>query len=180
MKRKDEANFQPIRSTTQIWVVTSHQYGTSALVSQTSFRGETSGGVAKCRLFSQADKRGCSLNPAFYFAGYKNSQEVAYIKHAEKMKHQRQKALGEAPLEPTYEFNPRIKANMEMFHDDAQADQLNNNLGIPGQKAYMDPDFKPKRVKFNQEIFSAQMHRKVKKEQRKKRDELKNRPGATM
>ncbi|XP_073233175.1 mitochondrial inner membrane protein OXA1L-like [Porites lutea] len=113
-------------------------------------------------------------------AGYKNSQEVAYIKHAEKMKHQRQKALGEAPLEPTYEFNPRIKANMEMFHDDAQADQLNDNLGIPGQKAYVDPDFKPKRVKFNQEIFSAQMHRKVKKEQRKKRDQLRNRPGATM
>ena len=26
------------------------QYGTSALISQTSFRGETSGGVAKCRL----------------------------------------------------------------------------------------------------------------------------------
>ena len=44
---------QPIRSTTQIWVVTRHQYGISALVSQTSFRGETSGEVAKCRLFSQ-------------------------------------------------------------------------------------------------------------------------------
>ena len=34
---------------------TRHQYGISSLVSQTSFRGETSGGVAaKCRLFSQA------------------------------------------------------------------------------------------------------------------------------
>ena len=31
-----------------------HQYGIFALVSQTSFRGETSGGVARCRLFSQA------------------------------------------------------------------------------------------------------------------------------
>ena len=31
-----------------------HQYGISALVSQTSFGGETSGGVVKCRLFSQA------------------------------------------------------------------------------------------------------------------------------
>ena len=30
---------QPIRSTTQIWVVTCHQYGISALVSQTSFGG---------------------------------------------------------------------------------------------------------------------------------------------
>ena len=45
----------PIRSTTQIWVVTSHQYGISALFSQTSFRGETSGSVSKCRLFSQAN-----------------------------------------------------------------------------------------------------------------------------
>ena len=41
---------RPIRSTTQIWVVTRHQYGISALVSQTSFGGETSGSVAKCRL----------------------------------------------------------------------------------------------------------------------------------
>ena len=32
--------FQPIRSSTQIWVVTRHQYGTSALVSQTSFGGK--------------------------------------------------------------------------------------------------------------------------------------------
>ena len=45
---------RPIRSTTQIWVVTRHQYGISALVSQTSFGGETSGSVAKCRLFSHA------------------------------------------------------------------------------------------------------------------------------
>ena len=44
----------PIRSTTQFWLVTRHQYGISALVFQTSFGGETSGSVAKCRLFSQA------------------------------------------------------------------------------------------------------------------------------
>ena len=37
---------RPIRSTTLIWVVMRHQYGTSALVSQTSFREETSGGTA--------------------------------------------------------------------------------------------------------------------------------------
>ena len=48
------SKFQPIRSTTHIWVVTRRQYGVSALVSQTPFRGETSGGIAKCRLFSQA------------------------------------------------------------------------------------------------------------------------------
>jgi len=35
---------QPIRNTTQIWVVTRHQYGISALVSQTSFHGESSDG----------------------------------------------------------------------------------------------------------------------------------------
>ena len=34
-----------------------HQYGISALVSQTSFRGETSDNIVKCRLFSQAKKR---------------------------------------------------------------------------------------------------------------------------
>ena len=45
---------RPIRNTTQIWVVTRHQYGISALVSQTSFRRETVVGVARCRLFSQA------------------------------------------------------------------------------------------------------------------------------
>ena len=45
---------QPIRNTTQICVVMRHQYGISALVSQTSFGGETSGTVVaspKCRLF---------------------------------------------------------------------------------------------------------------------------------
>ena len=45
---------RPIKSTTQIWVVTRHQDRISALVSQTSFGGETSGSVAKCRLFSHA------------------------------------------------------------------------------------------------------------------------------
>ena len=41
---------RPIRSTTQ----TRHQYGISVLVSQTSFVGQTSGSVAKFRLFYQA------------------------------------------------------------------------------------------------------------------------------
>ena len=40
--------------TTQICVVTRHHYGISALVPQTSLRMETSDGVGKCRLFSQA------------------------------------------------------------------------------------------------------------------------------
>ena len=45
---------RPIRSMTQIWVVMRHQYGISALVSQMSFGGETSGSITKCWLFSQA------------------------------------------------------------------------------------------------------------------------------
>ena len=45
---------QPIRSTTKIWVVSHNQYGISALISQRSFCGETSGRVVKCQLFSQA------------------------------------------------------------------------------------------------------------------------------
>ena len=35
---------------------TRHQYGMSALVSHASFGGQTSGSVAKCRLFSQANE----------------------------------------------------------------------------------------------------------------------------
>ena len=45
---------QPIRSTTEIWVVMHHQDGISALDSQMSFWGETSSGFVKCPLFSQA------------------------------------------------------------------------------------------------------------------------------
>ena len=47
---------RPIRSTTQTWVVTHHQYWISALVSQTSFGGETIVSLTKCWLFSQANK----------------------------------------------------------------------------------------------------------------------------
>ena len=43
-----------ISVTTQIWVVTHHQYGISLLISQMSVGEETSGSVAKCRLFSKA------------------------------------------------------------------------------------------------------------------------------
>ena len=46
----------PVRSTTQIWVATRHQNSISVLVFHTSFHGETSGGVAKWWLFSQATR----------------------------------------------------------------------------------------------------------------------------
>ena len=51
---REGISFQPIRSTTKIWVVTRHQYGISALVTQTSFYEGSSGDLAKHRLFSQA------------------------------------------------------------------------------------------------------------------------------
>ena len=41
-----------VKITTQTWVVTHHQYGISALIHQTSLRGETSSGVLKRWLFS--------------------------------------------------------------------------------------------------------------------------------
>ena len=47
---RSEANFQPIRSTTQIWEVWYHQYGISALICQMLFCVETSSGVAKIML----------------------------------------------------------------------------------------------------------------------------------
>ena len=47
----DETYFQPPET---LSVPTRHRYGISVLVSPTSFRGETSGGISKCRLSSQA------------------------------------------------------------------------------------------------------------------------------
>ena len=44
---------QPIRITTQIWVVTRHQHEISVLLTQKLFREKTSGVIAKCRLSSQ-------------------------------------------------------------------------------------------------------------------------------
>ena len=50
---------RPIRSTTQIWVVTHHQYGISLLIPQMSFCREN----AKCWLFSEAK---CNLQSATF------------------------------------------------------------------------------------------------------------------
>ena len=49
-----EANFQPIRRATQIWVMKGHQYGIFVLISQASFCRETSCCLVKCWLISQA------------------------------------------------------------------------------------------------------------------------------
>ena len=45
---------QPIRGSTQIWVVTSHQYEIPVRVPRTSFCGGINGGIANCQLFPQA------------------------------------------------------------------------------------------------------------------------------
>ena len=50
-----EANFQPIKSTTQILVVMCFEYGILVTcLSQTTFHREISGGVTKSQLFSHA------------------------------------------------------------------------------------------------------------------------------
>ena len=59
---------QPVRGSTQIWVVTPrHQYGISPLVSQTTFGGETSGSVAKCRPFFRAKQNDEHWNKVLSF-----------------------------------------------------------------------------------------------------------------
>ena len=52
--KREGISFQPIRSTTWIWVVTRHQYGISALLLRRRFCEGASGDLAKRRLFSQA------------------------------------------------------------------------------------------------------------------------------
>jgi len=51
---REGISFQAIRSTSDIWVVTRHQYGISALVTQTLFCEGASDDLARRRLFSQA------------------------------------------------------------------------------------------------------------------------------
>ena len=69
------------RVTTQIRVVTFHQYGISVLVSQTSFRGRR----VKCRLLSQAKKkRGPNLlhlRPGLHAAATKSDFFVCVVKN---------------------------------------------------------------------------------------------------
>ena len=58
---------RPIRSSSQIWVVTRHQYWIPALVSQTTFRGETKGGVAKFQLNSDVSEGVCNWKRCLKF-----------------------------------------------------------------------------------------------------------------
>ena len=53
---------QPIRSTTQSWVVTHHYYRISTVISQTSFGMATSGDIPKCWLFlKQSNEYNCTF-----------------------------------------------------------------------------------------------------------------------
>jgi hypothetical protein len=46
------------------------------------------------------------------------------------MKRQKAKALGTAPLEPTYDHNPRIKHNQQIFASDKKkSDKFKNKPG---------------------------------------------------
>ena len=69
------------------------------------------------------------------------------------MKRQRMMALGEAPLQETYDHNPRIQQNQEIF-------------SLPGgserRKGRGRRKEQTERVKFNQEFFSAKAHQKAK------------------
>ena len=70
------------RSTTQIWVVTRHQYSISALVSQTLFGVETSGSAAKCRMSSQDMTRDVlwsarKIDENYFFFGIQTGDKLA-------------------------------------------------------------------------------------------------------
>ena len=73
---------QPIASTIQIWVVTRHQYGISALASQTSFGGETNDSVAKCWLFSQASMVSVKTESRNRRASFPKSSKRIHIESA--------------------------------------------------------------------------------------------------
>ncbi|KAK3716090.1 hypothetical protein QZH41_019640 [Actinostola sp. cb2023] len=65
-------------------------------------------------------------------AGYTNAQDSAHVKHHEKMKRQKAKAIGTAPLEPTYEHNPRIKHNQQVFSSGNKRDKTDKFKNKPG------------------------------------------------
>ena len=55
MRGKVASTNQKLLASTHMWVVTGHQYEISAVVPQTSCRGETNDlGITKCKLFSHA------------------------------------------------------------------------------------------------------------------------------
>ena len=107
---------RPIRSTALIWVMTPHQYGISALVSKTTFRGEICGGVATCRLFQVQAKgsaeeqlydnwqQNCSGLHFFFIIGYDSFCLCCFVisqKNVDEMQHQQN-----LPKPPMAKFVP--------------------------------------------------------------------------
>lgn len=85
-------------------------------------------------LYSSSQTKNIELLLIFltFFPGYESAQENAYVKHHEKMKRQKDKAVGSAPLEPTYENNPRIKHNQEIFSINKEKKDKNTIKNKPG------------------------------------------------
>ncbi|CAH3154173.1 unnamed protein product [Pocillopora meandrina] len=101
-------------------------------------------------------------------AGFQNSQEEGKLRHAEKMKKQRLKALGEAPLETTYEFNPRIEQNQEIFSlsdSEKKSDKRGRNRRRMLERLEKPAPQTDLRIKFNQEYFSAKAHQQAKEKE---------------
>ena len=63
-----------------------HHYRISALVPQTSFRGQTSDGVTKCRLFSQATTSATTKNQYFCLQHYLPADNKISISKKEEFK----------------------------------------------------------------------------------------------
>ena len=84
------------------------------------------------------------------------------------------KALGETPLEPTYEFNPRIEQNQELFNLPEKNERGNRNKKRRKNKRRIEEIPKELKVQFNQQLFSAKTHQKGRSEK------LKDVPGAPM
>ena len=68
-------------------------------------------------------------------------------------------AMGEAPLEATYEHNPRIQQNQEIFSLPDSSERRN----VHGRRREQTAKGRSERkVKFNQEFFSAKAHQRAK------------------
>ena len=67
---------QPIRNTSQFWVVARLQYGVFALFSQTLGLGETSGGVKKCCFVRLCISPNAIMSPGLYLTSQGPSIEL--------------------------------------------------------------------------------------------------------
>lgn len=103
-------HFQPIRSTSQMWVVTRHRYEISGLVFLIHHfarkQRETSCGVAECRLFSQPSNMKTKLNLTCHHFGVRCITDFIFLALGIKVPEIRDDALeyGESNLAVTSEL----------------------------------------------------------------------------